>query len=95
MSDMPFADSSFDRIFCTSVIEHLGRDEMIKVAQEFRRILKTGGLLIATIDYLDTGLLWRDFIDATGLRLYGESDFTLPTKDKNNYDVVGFALKKE
>jgi SAM-dependent methyltransferase len=92
MSDMPFAGPYFDHIFCNSVIEHLSREEMIRAALEFKRILKTGGFLIATVDYVDTGLLWRDFIEATGLKLCGEPVFH---KVKNRYETVGFILQKQ
>jgi SAM-dependent methyltransferase len=92
MSDMPFAGSSFDHIFCNSVIEHLSREEMISAAQEFKRLLKTGGFLIATIDCFDVGLLWRDFIEATGLKLCGEPASRIV---KNACETVGFILQKQ
>lgn len=92
MSGMPFADSSFDRIFSISVIEHLSREEMIGAALEFKRILKTKGLLVVTLDYVDSGLLWKDFIEATGLRPCDEPVFH---KVKNRYETVGFILQKQ
>jgi len=41
-----------------------------------------------------TGLLWQDFIKASRLSLFGESDFTSPPKDRYSYNVVGFVLRK-
>jgi len=92
MSDMPFAGSSFNHIFCNSVIEHLNREKMIGVALEFRRLLKPGGFLTATVDYFETGLLWRDFIEATGLKLYQEP---VSRKEKGACETVGFILQKQ
>ena len=42
-----------------------------------------------------TELLWQDFIKASRLSLFGESDFTLPPKGKCTYDVAGFVLIKQ
>jgi SAM-dependent methyltransferase len=50
-----FSDDMFDLVFCYSVFSHLSEDAHIKWVEEFRRILRPGGLLIATT--------WqRDFI---------------------------------
>lgn len=95
LTNLPFNDNTFNRIFCISVIEHLSEGDMFRAAEEFRRILKPQGLLIVTIDVWGTGLLWQDFIKASRLSLFGESDFTPPPKGKYSYDVVGFTLKKE
>lgn len=46
ITDIPVADSSYDVILCTEVIEHV--PEPIKVLAEMRRILKPGGKLIIT-----------------------------------------------
>jgi SAM-dependent methyltransferase len=50
-----FPDNMFDLIFCYSVFSHLSEDAHRKWVEEFKRILKPGGLVIATT--------WqRDFI---------------------------------
>lgn len=92
--NLPHLDNAFDRIFCISVAEHLSREEMLKAAGELGRVLKPGGLLIVTMDYAGTGLLWQDFIRSSGLSLFGESDFTPPLKGKYEWDVIGFVLTK-
>ncbi len=43
---LPFADASFDSIFCRGVIVHLPKPEKIRVLKEFHRILKPGGNLM-------------------------------------------------
>jgi SAM-dependent methyltransferase len=43
-----FADSTFDLIFCFSVFSHLSEDVHRQWIDEFARILKPGGLLVAT-----------------------------------------------
>lgn len=43
-----FADNMFDLVFCYSVFSHLSEDAHEKWLQEFGRILRPGGLLIAT-----------------------------------------------
>ena len=93
-SYMPFCDNAFDRIFCISVIEHLSREQMLKTAQEFHRILRPGGLVIMTVDCWGTGLGWQDFIQESGLRIFGESDFTLPQNNRRDFNVVGVVLQK-
>jgi ubiquinone/menaquinone biosynthesis C-methylase UbiE len=55
MFDAPFADRSFDRITCVSVLEHILSPQQphahYPCLAELKRILKPGGLLIVTIDY--------------------------------------------
>lgn len=94
LTNQPFAENSFDRIFCISTLEHLNKDNMLKAASEFKRILKKGGLLIVTLDCLESGLLWREFIKSSGLELDGDSQLgDLPEK-KYHHNVLGFVLRK-
>jgi SAM-dependent methyltransferase len=55
MFDVPFADRSFDRITCVSVLEHILSPQQphahYPCLAELKRILKPGGLLIVTVDY--------------------------------------------
>ena len=46
---LPFAPGSFDCIVCSEVLEHV-RDDMLGI-REMRRVLKTGGVLVATVPY--------------------------------------------
>lgn len=45
---IPFADGSFDRVFCISVLEH-GEDPE-RMLDEMWRVLKPGGRLLVTLD---------------------------------------------
>jgi SAM-dependent methyltransferase len=44
---LPFADSSFDGVTCGEVLEHL--DDDARAAAEIARVLRPGGLLVATV----------------------------------------------
>jgi ubiquinone/menaquinone biosynthesis C-methylase UbiE len=46
---IPFADSFFDGVVMTEVIEHLSHEIMEKTFSEIKRVLKTGGLFTGTI----------------------------------------------
>lgn len=95
-----YPDGFFDKVYCISVIEHLSEPAAIRGTTEMARVLKKGGLLIITMD--DSGEHvtpqlkgnFRKIISASGLKLYGNSDFIKPENTVINYAVVGFILKK-
>lgn len=43
---MPFADRSFEAVFCLHLMMHLGRAKIARVLGECRRVLRPGGLLV-------------------------------------------------
>jgi SAM-dependent methyltransferase len=47
---IPAEDGSFDVVVCTQVLEHV--PEPLAALREFRRVLRAGGLLIATVPFL-------------------------------------------
>jgi len=51
ISKMPFENKKFDTVFATEVIEHLSNDILDNGLKEIARVLKPGGILIATIPY--------------------------------------------
>lgn len=53
LAELPFADDTFDQIYCISVIEHLPRSRIQQAMQEFKRVLRTGGKLLLTTDYYE------------------------------------------
>jgi SAM-dependent methyltransferase len=61
----PFPDEQFQAVTATSVIEHGFRAEPL--AAEMARLLRPGGLFIASFDY------WPQKIDTTGVDLFGMS----------------------
>ena len=72
---MTWADRSFDRVFCISVLEHLESAQAVSLAmRELGRVLAPGGLLVVTVDYLLDGevlpgLDYRVDIVDSGMRL--------------------------
>lgn len=46
MSALPFADNSFDWIFCCEVLHHNGRRKMSSTLREIHRVLRPGGSLL-------------------------------------------------
>jgi SAM-dependent methyltransferase len=51
---LPFADNSFDAVFCISVIEHLGHDGVPAALAELRRVARPGSRLLITTDYYES-----------------------------------------
>jgi len=45
---LPYADASFDLVYCLSVFTHLGEDLQRPWVEELRRVLKPGGHLLVT-----------------------------------------------
>ena len=52
---LPFPDRWFDRVFCVSVLEHVP-DGHVKAARELVRVLKSGGILLLTMDVVMDGV---------------------------------------
>lgn len=46
MSALPFADNSFDWVFCCEVLHHNDRRGMLHTLREIRRVLRPGGSLL-------------------------------------------------
>jgi len=76
MFDAPFADNTFDRITCVSVLDHILKPKEphahYRCLKELRRILKPSGLLIVTVDYfinpyVTPGYDYRDDISYLGM----------------------------
>ncbi len=77
-TEIKFADNTFDRVFCISVLEHLEEESVngklvnyhkknldVKAIHEMLRVLKVGGLLVLTFD-------WDE--DPKNLRSYRHKD---------------------
>lgn len=47
LTDLHFADDSFDAVVCGEVLEHIEDD--VRALKEMRRVLKDGGVLVATV----------------------------------------------
>lgn len=55
---LPFADSSFDGVHCSHLIEHFHPKEAYRVLQEATRVLKKNGIFV-----LSTPVMWSGFFD--------------------------------
>lgn len=83
LQDAHLEGNSYDRVFAISVLEHVPEENVASIVAEVRRILKPGGLFVATIDlFLDCAPFsdcpsnrWgrnisvKRLIDASGLTL--------------------------
>ncbi|MCR8642536.1 class I SAM-dependent methyltransferase [Paenibacillus sp. N1-5-1-14] len=79
LSNLPYANDFFDKIFCISVFEHLSLVDMQLVLQEFHRTLKDDGIVILTLDYPTIDLkIFQSFVQNAGLEFFPEADFELP-----------------
>ena len=102
LTDMHFENNFFDKVYCISVIEHLKKDDAYRGMKEMARVLRPRGLLTMTLDndgpHVNPDLVgkYMDLIRASGLRLHGKSDFTLPEKENlpGKYNVLGIVLEK-
>ncbi len=75
----PCENESFDTVYCTQVLEHVPRPWI--VAEEIRRILKSGGVCVVTAPFLQASHADPDDYfryTISGLEsLFGESDFEI------------------
>ena len=58
----PFADESFDGVFCEHVLEHFSLEEGRRLVREIRRVLRPGGCLRIVVP--DAELVLRKYFDA-------------------------------
>jgi SAM-dependent methyltransferase len=76
--DLPFEDSSFDRVIAAEIMEHLPEDE--KAMSELFRVLKPGGLIAVTVPrWLPEKVCWAlsdDYHNEPGghIRIYKGSE---------------------
>lgn len=52
LTELPFADGSFDRALCLDVLEHLTFEEQPRALAELFRVLKSGGELLVSVPNL-------------------------------------------
>jgi SAM-dependent methyltransferase len=53
---MPFPDNTFDAVIMSEILEHIDRDE--DALREAWRVLKPGGVMVATVPNADYPFLW-------------------------------------
>ncbi len=80
LTNLPYSNKQFDKVFCISVLEHMDKDSMFQAFQEFQRVLKDDGLVILTFDYPDIQFPnLEEAISQADLQFYGDVSFELPT----------------
>lgn len=46
---LPFADASFERVYCSHVLEHFSYPDLRRLLREVRRVLRPGGEFLVTV----------------------------------------------
>lgn len=79
ITELPYKNNMFDKIFLISVLEHLSESDKLKALTEFRRVLKNAGQIILTVDYPNATIdLIESLANEAGLKLSGEKDSSIP-----------------
>jgi SAM-dependent methyltransferase len=72
--DIPFAPGTFDGILLQHVLEHMACHDAAMVIEECRKVLKTGGVLVASVPDVDYFRKWHsDDIRDNAEKIFGES----------------------
>lgn len=80
ITELPYRDRKFDRVFCVSVLEHLTPEDQVKTLIEFKRVLRDDGLIVVTVDYPTVNLqLIQQTVQANGLEFAGRVNFEQPS----------------
>lgn len=77
-TDLPFEYRQFDSVLSISLIEHLTKEDGLKMLSEVNRVLKSGGLIFLvspntwSINHLILGRRWKPYLnDETHITFYG------------------------
>lgn len=101
-TNIGFPDSSFDRVFCLSVMEHIPIETWGDCMREFERVLRPGGRLIVTLDMSvqdANNRLYLKLVESCKLKLIGDPYYSVPISqvDKHirhpghGYETIGLA----
>jgi ubiquinone/menaquinone biosynthesis C-methylase UbiE len=76
---LPYADATFDKVYCLSVLEHLSPQDMSAALGEFARVVRPQGLVALTFDYptVNLGSFVRQ-AQAAGLKFAGPVTLVAP-----------------
>src|SRR5262249_37643530 len=79
LEELPYADETFDKVYCISVLEHLDTEVQGRSFEEFFRVLRPEGLAVLTFDHPTVNLdRLRRTIERTGLECAGDVDPSVP-----------------
>lgn len=82
VKNLSFGANNFDTVFCFQVLEHV--DDAEKAVSEINRVLKTGGVLIATAPFLIPG-----HCDPGDFRRFPREGFK-HLFEKNNFEILEY-----
>lgn len=79
ITDLPYENKKFDKVYCISVLEHLPVRDISLSLREFQRTLKDDGLIVLTLDYPTVDLRLLTSVAAElGLAFAGDVSLTKP-----------------
>lgn len=86
--NLPYEDSSIDKIEADNLFEHLDNDEFLHIMNECHRVLKPNGTLLFIVP---DALHWADgaFGDPTHKRFFVPRSFIYFEKGHPTYEVYG------
>lgn len=99
---LQYKDKMFNKVFCISVLEEIGKDAQLSALKEFKRVLKDNGTIILTVDYPSVDIDYLlEIIKLSGLEFYGDFDFNIPSNAietdyfGSNLKCIRITLKKK
>ncbi|MCF8568338.1 class I SAM-dependent methyltransferase [Alicyclobacillus tolerans] len=79
LTNLPYENQMFDKIFCISVLEHMSEEALFNTLKEFKHTLKPLGLVILTFDYPSVDFqMMESAIVNCGLDYVESVDFNIP-----------------
>lgn len=81
---LPYEDGKFDTVFGLSVLQQLNTEAAQEALDEFRRVMKDGGMLVLTFDsgFANFSSFAR-MVRACGYSFVGEFDSVIPSEPDN------------
>jgi len=93
LDNLPYADGWFDVVLCSQVLEHISNDK--KVLQEFKRVIRPGGLLMLGVPNEGCALAWfrnhviqRSILQSTDHVNFYKEKSILKTLTDSNFSIV-------
>ena len=88
--DLPYPDSYFDKVVCSSSLEHFKDD--IKALKEMHRVLKQNGKLVLTADSFTYPI--SDELKEKHRKIAYVVNYYTPEKLKERFENLGFAMNR-
>lgn len=84
---LPFKDNQFDVVICLSVLEHIPANKLPTVVDNFYKVLKPGGILIA--GYPNEGSYFLKLLQTAERLLIRRKIFKAFKEDRSKYKTLG------